>query len=276
MERTRHGSRRRWFLLAGFGGVVLAVSGGVWLTTSLAREVPLWWRTVRSNDPKTQESAKNVEDGVWNHLYSKRAGPEDRGGVEWSVSLRASDANAWLNARFPMWIANQWDAHTWPEELREVQVNFEHDQIHVGIEVRMNDGRRILSATIHPTIGEDGSLWMPASWVHVGRLGIPARLVLGQGEGALAYLPDHLRDMPETQGMLAAFAGEIPMVGDAIVSLGDGRRVRLVSLRAHGGWLEITCRTEQVPHESDNPPTRDESESGDISAEVAQASVDDR
>lgn len=252
LEREARAKRRTRRRLAIVGSilVVIAVVITVRMLVSLSSGVPMWWRTVRRDDPGTIENARRVEDGVWNHLYSVRTGELTDGGVEWTVALKAADANAWLNARFPKWIANQWDNQTWPEELREVQVDFDESGIRVGIEIQGKYERRILWATVHPSIAEDGSLWMPASWVHVGRLGIPASFVLtadsAAGGPTSSYIPEKLRELPEAQGMMSAFAGSIPMVEDAVVSLGDGRQVRLVSLKTRGGWLEITCRTEPI------------------------------
>ncbi len=246
------------------------------MISSLSSGVPLWWRTVRRDDPRTIESARRVEDGVWNHLYSVRSGETPDGSVEWTVALKAADANAWLNARFPMWIANQWDSELWPAELGEIQVDFDESGIRIGIQIEGAGEPRILSATIHPAVAEDGALWMPASWIHIGRLGIPANLVLDAGATENSgYIPDRIRELPETKGMMSAFAGAMPMVEDAVVSLGDGRQVRLVSLRTRGGWLEITCRTEPEPTVRASAGAEPAHDADGTSAEPAGVAPDD-
>ena len=275
---SRRSGWRRPRRLVGVGLIFAGgfVCFGVWTVSSLSSGVPLWWRTVRRDDPRTIESARRVEDGVWNNLYSVRSGQMPDGGVEWTVALKAADANAWLNARFPMWIANQWDSEFWPAELREIQVDFDDTGIRIGIEIQGNGEKRVLSATIHPAVAEDGSLWMPASWIHVGRLGIPASLVLSADTVQTSgYIPDRILDLPEAQGMMSAFAGNNPMVDNAVVSLGDGRRVRLISLRTRGGWLEITCRTEPEPVTQANATAEPSHDVEDDSAEPAGVAPDD-
>ena len=99
--------------------------------------------------------------------------------------------------------------------------------------------------TLDPQIREDGSLWMPARWVSVGRLAVPGDWVIDHADRRRdQFIPEDLKDLPETAAMFRAFAGEAPIATDAVVTLGDGRVVRLLEMRPADGRLELTCRTE--------------------------------
>jgi hypothetical protein len=234
---------RRWILGAGVGlGVVLgATAFAGWV---MARQAPAWWRTVRADDPRTVEAARRLQDAIATQLHRIRGIGEDGTGEVWAVSLKAADANAWLNAQLPKWLAHEHEEFDWPRELAELQVDFSDGLVRVGALVRMAGQERIFSATIRPTL-EKGSLWMPASWVRVGRLSVPAGWILGHARRERdEFIPEEVRDLPETLAMFDAFAGRVPVAQDAVVRLGDGRQVRLLKIRARDGRLEITCRTE--------------------------------
>jgi hypothetical protein len=73
-------------------------------------------------------------------------------------------------------------------------------------------------------------------------LPVPAGWVLaGAGNPSTPYVPESLSALRATADLFRAFAGESPMVREAVVRLGDGRQVRLMRLVAREGWLEITC-----------------------------------
>lgn len=254
---------------------------------ALSRERPAWWRTVDGNDPKTREAATAVQNGLATHLTKARTStdntntnsaaasqPQDQHttdqpldntndtGQPWALSLRSSDANAWLNTMLPGWLENQSADFVWPDELVEVQVEFDRGRVIVGALIKQPGGSRVYSASVIPVVLDDGSLWMPAERVGVGRVPIPAAWVLradkndtsGAAVGpAPALVPASVRDREETIGMFRAFAGAGPMLADASVDLGDGRRVRLLGLKADQGVLTITCQTEYTPKQPTTP-----------------------
>jgi hypothetical protein len=253
--RTRVWPRfRRWTVGAGLALAALVTVAGL-LGWALVQESPVWWRTVRRDDPRTAETALLVENSVWNQIHHRRAAggppggdpaPEVAPGAEWTVSLKASDANAWLNARLPLWLANQHEEAPWPKELAEVQVDFGDGLIRVGARVNSAGQDRVLSATLLPDLRDDGTLWLPATWISIGRLAVPADWLLEQAEQHQSdFIPPELRQLPETLAMFRGFAGAAPMVQNAVIKLEDGRRVRLLKLRPVNGRLEITCRTER-------------------------------
>ncbi|MBK7403239.1 MAG: hypothetical protein IPJ41_01065 [Phycisphaerales bacterium] len=231
---------RRW--IVGLG--VLVVTGACTLLLvgiALSAAAPDWWRQPDPTNPRTIQKAEDVETGVVNVIYEVRDDPQ----APWSVTLRAPDANAWLNTRLEQWLANADAEFDWPSELESLQVEFDDGLIQVGVEVRDGDKSRILSATLRPSLHEDGSLWVLAETIRVGRLPIPAGW-LADRAGAIAteLAPRRFVETPEVDRLLRALIGDRPLEAEPIVELGDGRRVRLLGIETSHGKLRVTCRTE--------------------------------
>ncbi|MFG0284133.1 MAG: hypothetical protein ACF8R7_06890 [Phycisphaerales bacterium JB039] len=246
----RRGLRaRRWII--GLSALFVAlVTCIVAVAATLADQAPVWWRSVRIDDPRTTAIGVALENRTSNALYEVRPADSDAGAryqsEVWTVEVTAREANAWLNARLPGWLASQWNQSVWPGEMSEIQVEFRDDEIALGARVNVAGRFRYFTATIDAEIGPDGALWVPARWISVGRLAAPGPWIIEHADRRRdQFIPDDFRDLPETAAMFRAFAGEAPIVQDAVVTLGDGRVVRLLSMRAEGGRLRITCRTER-------------------------------
>jgi len=237
--RQRIAGLRRWLVLGALL-VVAALTLGVVVSLSLSQRAPAWWRTVRADDPRTVQTAVAIENSLWNSLYKPRAGD----GGPWHVWVRASDANAWINTKMRQWVASRWELDSWPEELGEVQVEFLRGRIALGVRLRTSDGERFLSAVVEPIVDEHGSLWLPARSASLGRLTLPAGLLLDHAwRNRRELIPPELLALPETERLFRALRGRAPLVESAEQALGDGRRVELVALRSVGSRLELWCRT---------------------------------
>ncbi len=200
----------------------------------------------------------------------------------WTIAIRAADANAWVNARLPKWVTNRGiesgaqpssaqpregaasksspRTFVWPDEIEQVQVEFARGMIHIGARVsevteqaagspgkpavRVRGKPRIVSASLVPELAADGSLWMRAEGISLGSLPLPTSLLLSSAARAES-LPRQLRELPETARLLQALAGEVPLTASPTLSPGDGRRVRVLSIRPEDGLLILTCRTER-------------------------------
>lgn len=242
-------------MLTGAGLLTVALASLVFLTAlSMTGRAPTWWRTIDPASPVTLQIGTDLENALVDELSRVRPAAAGHASSpagawqsdDWGFSIPASDANAWLNARLPKWLANRTEPINLPQDLTQLQVEFDSGLVHIGAMVRQGDTSRILSATLQPRLEPDGSLWFTATWLHAGRLPVPASWVVQRAaDPRSSYIPEKIRRLPETAAMLRAFAGEIPIIQTPVVKLGDGRRVRLLSLAARNGRLEIRCRTEK-------------------------------
>lgn len=230
---------RRW-LVIGALTLVAMLTLAVVVAFSLVEQAPAWWRTVRTEDPRTERTAVAIENGLWNALYQRR----EPGSERWHMWISATDSNAWLNTTMRDWVASQWELVGWPKELEQVQVEFMDGAIAIGLRVRMPDGVRYVSAVVEPIIDPDGALWLPARTVSVGRLTLPAGVLLDYlRRNREEYVPPALLTLPETEAIFLALEGKAPLIENASQSLGDGRRVRMIAMRPVGARLEFWCMT---------------------------------
>ncbi len=243
ITRTRTLRRlRRWIVLVGMGVVVLAViiAAVAW---DLSRKAPRWWRTTDPENPHTIAIGEQVEQGVANVLYEVRDGD-----TPWSVTVHAADANAWLATRLDAWLANGHPDFDWPDEIRDLQVEFDDGLVIVGLKVVSQDRTQFLSMALEPHVRDDGSLWLIARRIHLGRLPIPAGLLLGssteQSSTIDSLVPAQILRKPEVQHLLSALKGDAPLTTNPILSLGDGRTVRLLGVDTRAGILRVECQTQ--------------------------------
>lgn len=253
-------SRRSRRIVIAAGITVVAIASlTVAAAGALARERPAWWRTIRPDDRQTIAAAERVERVFTAELTRVRPtdpaiqwpGPGPWRSEPWVLELDAMDVNAWLCTRLPGWLAAQGDADAWPGGLGEVQVDFASPSVRIGATIRVSGRDQVISATLAPQVrhdaarpGDDGALWAPASWVHVGRLSIPASWVIDADAAHRGYVPKELRALPETTAMFKALAGQGPLRDDASIRVGDGRRVRVLAIEPRGKTIRLTCRTE--------------------------------
>lgn len=231
-------------LIAGLTVALLAAG-------AMMQKSPPWWRRVDAQNIQTVQSAQQVENGLTTLFHMERAGRPDpahpgrRISDEWRFAVRAVDANAWLNTRLPAWLTRREDLSAWPEEVRQIQVEFRDGRISVGVELHAAGVVRVLSADVRPEVRPDGSLWLPAEAVRVGRLPLPTALVLrGARREADAMVPVSIRQTADSDLLWRAFLGDAAVATVPTVRLPDGRRVRILGLRAQHGVLEVRCRTE--------------------------------
>ncbi len=250
---------RRIVLVVFWGAIVLSVLGVIgWMVIgSMTSSAPTWWRHTDASDPSTITRANNLEAAISRHVTKVRAegsgdSQDEAPGVwmtdPWSVALKSEDANAWLNVRLPVWLAGENENFVWPEEVSDLQVQFDAPYVRLGAKVRVRGKDQFVSATLTPELRDDGSLWVKADWVHLGRLPIPASWVLGEAEARIDdIIPEELRNLPEARSFFRVMAGIEPVAERPVVKLPDRRQVRLLRLEADKGWVKITCQTELRP-----------------------------
>jgi len=245
--RTRAGG---WLVAAGMAAA-LVIAAGFAISATLTRAAPGWWNTPR-DDETARARATAMENAAVSELYRARPRGTDGPPAEsaawmsetWSVGLLENDINAWLAARMPRWLEGRPGLPDWPPTMSQLQVRFDNGAVRAGVRVDTPDGPRFVTASFRPEIDDRGSLWLRASWVHIGRLPVPASWVIGSGDDGDGVLPPELLERPEAALFLGMARGDAPVADAPLVRLEDRRRVRLLGVRVRPGRLELTMRTE--------------------------------
>lgn len=244
--------RARGTLIASALVVAVGLALAFMASATLTRSAPSWWRQPTVND-HTAARATALENAAVSQLYlarpSAQSPPDDLewSSEPWSVALSEGDINAWLAARLPRWLEGQPGMPNWPETMSELQVRLEDGSVRTGVRVRSAEGPRFVTTSFTPRIDEHGSLWLTASWVHIGRLPVPAGWVIGNQTGRDGVLPPELTERNETKQFLETARGRAPFATTPILALEGDRRVRLLGVRVRPGRLELTMRTETRP-----------------------------
>ncbi len=222
--------------------LVVVAAAGYRLTT----QTPRWWASIDPQDAGVIDRAERVENALTSELSrADREGVSDDGHWQseiWEIRLSAEEANAWLNARLPRWAENRLEDFQWPADVRSIQVAFEPGAVRLGASVVLDERERVLSAELMPRVADDGSVWLDVGWMYVGRLPVPAGLLLQTELFDLA--PPSVADDPGLARLAEALAGKHAIVREPIIALGDGRRVRITSMELRDAELVLTCRTE--------------------------------
>lgn len=239
--------RARRLVVGGAVGLVFAACVGILITLALVRSSPRWWRTILREDPATVVLARQVEHKLIKLINDHPPIPGAAGkpwkGDPWNVTLTPDETNAWLNVRLPMWLANRQRDFHWPRNLSDLQVDFGPEEITIGARVRSGDRYQVLTATLRPRIEAGGKVWMPARWVNLGRLAVPASWVLERARsGAAEYVPPTLRNLEQTQRLFRAFEGEEPITDRDVIKW-DHNYIRIIDIQPRDGVVEVTCQT---------------------------------
>ncbi len=222
--------------LVGMTLVVIAIASlSIIALVSLIDDTPHWWRDVAPQDPITVDLAERVERGLLNTFHKRRVI-----GDPWTIKIEAVEANAWLNAKLPKWMANK--EMPWPDELREVQAEFAQGSFSLGFRIVAEGTDQIVAATVTPMLGGDGSLWLPISAASAGRLDLPRRWTIPKLRD---WLPEDMQESETANHVLSALEGAAPLAPDAVIRLEDGRQVRILGMRAEDGEFLLTCVTER-------------------------------
>lgn len=225
----------------------LAIGGTMFYSWRLANQTPEWWSPVNASDPKVDETARAVENGISNRLHQARPAPQGKAPEPFTLSIKSADANAWLAARLREWLANRSEKIQWPATASEPQVVFEDNLIRLGFDA--SDGtpggaHRVVSVGLVPSV-DDRGLWLQMKTFSIGRLNLPGSTVVDAGGSLLeSKLPPEMRSNADTANFIGALSGSRPLTSDAVMKLSDGRKVRIVSIVARDGWLDVTCAPE--------------------------------
>ncbi|MFN7022334.1 MAG: hypothetical protein ACK4WH_13535 [Phycisphaerales bacterium] len=236
--------------------LIALVTAGSLIALALTQERPRWWQDVNIADPAVISTAQSVENGMATALTQVRPTvPSAASARPWKIYITTDQANAWLGVRLRGWLENQGAMSgggvRWPDEVDPPQVRFEKGLIRVGSLVRRPPASeppntQALSAALRPVVQPDGSFWLTADSVAIGRLPVPPGWLLpaSSNSGRLGEVSPDLASLPQASRVLDALAGRAPMLSSAVVRLADGRRVRILDIDPQPGRVVITCRTE--------------------------------
>lgn len=253
LRLVHHLHRRRRLVVTLALGVIGAACGLFLGAGLLSRATPAWWRDIDPEDPADRAAAAAIESLVVTEL--NRVRPTEPGFVPspggpswqsapWEIAVPAHAASAWLTISLPKWAANR--SVRWPGEIQGVEADFREELVRFGARLGSEARSQHLSASFSPRVDEHSALWLRARWLFAGRLPIPPSWVLSRAETALApQIPASLRARPETGHFARALAGEAPLHAETSMRLADGRRVRVLELRAEREQLIVRCRTEK-------------------------------
>ena len=236
-------------------GVVVGGTGALVYANYQMKQAPDWWTPIDVTDPAVRKAALDVENGLSGELTRRRELTEQelplvgsvRASENWGVRLESGQASAWLTERLPKWAEAEGWLATWPEELAELRLNFDGATIRLGARVRSSatsDGS-YMTATLTPQFRGDGTVWLIADSVSIGRLPLPPAWVFSGTPGDADVLPSELAG-DDLKEIFSVFLGDQP-APDPLIRLGDGRRVRLVGIQAEEqGTVLLIFRTEYV------------------------------
>ncbi|TVQ80817.1 MAG: hypothetical protein EA380_02845, partial [Phycisphaeraceae bacterium] len=174
-----------------------------------ARAEPVWWVTVAPDDPVAIHRAESVEKRLNNTLTHDHPNPD-----AWTIDITADEANAWLNLRLPLWLANR-DLPS-PFDPGSLAVAFREDRIIAGARLRSGNDRHIVGLTIEPRIDEEARLHAPITSIHFGALTLPRHLA---GERLYTLIPAELAEHPEVSGTLRALLDAEPLLDASLLNI---------------------------------------------------------
>ena len=227
-------TRRRVVIASVLLAVTLASAGGValWRRAWMA---PAWWADAAADHRQTTVLADRVEYRLAEEAHKIRPGDDS-----WRLRITEDQVNAWLSSRLPAWLAHSRDLQ-WPPQLGTPQVHFVNGAVHIGLDYQDDGRRRYLVATLQPRV-VDGRLALVLRGVAFGRLSIPGGSVRTLIETYRDVVPDRFLEDASVQRIIDLLIDEQRI--DPVVSLSDGRRVRLLDIRVDAGEVILRCRTE--------------------------------
>lgn len=173
--------------------------------------------------PEVAWSAERFEQRVINEGHRVRGLDES-----WELVIDEAGANEWLSTRLMDWMRSQVPPLSLGGGVGAVRVMFRAGVVYAAAEL---DRGRIVTVGASPIVDEQGRLVLSIRSASVGRLGLPAAWA------ARALSPGSARAGP------IRFDGDGMVVGEPILRLADGRRVRVVGAETGEGSLVLRLKT---------------------------------
>ncbi len=210
-----------------WGGLVLLVLGlGVGLAAWLVLGAPPGWVPPDPQNPQTLQLAQRVENFVTTQTTRVRGHEQP-----WSIELSQEQANAWLAARLPMWLANQSVDEKFIRAATPAMVHLGDGQVEWALRTDWAGRPLVLRARFEPVqAAESSPAGLKLTAIYAGRMPIPRDLLAGQ---LRRYVnPGDADRFLRAMDNLALR-----------LTLADGRSVQVQSLTLKPGAVVLTCRT---------------------------------
>ena len=235
--KPKGGCLRRLFLalIVLVGLPVVVIAGFVyWMLT----DTPAYWQVVDVESPAAIATSQAFENVLATEVTAVRGADE-----VWRLDMDQQEANDWIAARLPAWLANRGFDTRLLDAFRNPMVAMFGDEIEVAAAVNAPIGDVVLQMRFKPkpaegiSAGRSGAppLQLALQSVRIGRLGVPIEWAVEQIISA-----DLLRE--EDVNRVHAAVGQIDEI-DLTMPLGDGRRLWIVGIMpTESGWA-MSCVT---------------------------------
>jgi hypothetical protein len=227
------GKRRVSWRSTALGVITVAVTAATVLWF-MARLPPAWYSPPQADDEDVQALADRVEYRLVEEAHKARAADEP-----WRLGINQDQVNAWLAARLREWIDHQRDV-SWPEGLGAPQARLEAGGVTLGAALGADGRASYLAARIVPAMTPEGLTLRVVRLWH-GRLPVPGDPVAIIRDKLAEHAPAGFLEDAEVRRWLGILEGREAI--DPVVTLADGRRVRLGSIECSSGWVILEGRT---------------------------------
>lgn len=229
--------------LSALAGILLIV---LWWSAGLR---PAWWSPIDQASPALRDRATRLENGAVTLMYGgdPATAPATPGPANtprrFTALVTADDAQAWLNTKMPQWAVAAGHVRRWPAEISDLTLRFENDQLLLGARLQTTSGERFVAALLTPRIDESGQLWITAKSVSIGRLTLPASLLLPSALPPSATAAAE----PGAAAMSNALAGRAPLALRPTLQLAGSQVLHLRAISVKDGNLLLECEVEPAP-----------------------------
>jgi hypothetical protein len=225
-------SQRKWWL-RGLTVLILLMLLIAAVALGLTRCQPIAYIPSDPRNPAVAARGETLENAAAAQLTAVRPDADGAPGkyvsAPWSVAVTQEDANAWLATRLEDWLRSR--GASLPYGLLAPSVSFSEDGLLFCAPVETPAGVTVVSLPIMLTLGTDGGLDISFGTAWAGLLPVP-----GASAVVLTTMRTALKQDITHEGL---------RIATPIISVDDGRHVRLTGVRAGSGRIELTFQTEE-------------------------------
>lgn len=191
----------------------------------LSGQVPVWWAPPEPNDPQTVALSEAFENATVSEVHRVREASAEA----FTLALPEQSVNAWLASRMPGWAGTQ-ASFKLPADFDAVFVDFESDEVRLGVRFGDSLGNRVFSIRFKVTTLEEGRLEVRIIDVAAGRLRVPLNALLSTLEASIDGL-----------GQVEIGKDDARVYSNLKFKLADDRELQVVGVISEDGVLRVEC-----------------------------------